>query len=398
MKQTLAVPVCPPSTHPREVIGIDLGDRWSRYCVVNQACAVVEEDRVRTTADALAAKFGGLPATRIVIEVGAHSPWVSRMLQAQGHEIVVANPRKVRLIYESDRKNDRLDARMLARLGRADVSLLSPVQHRSREVQADLALVRSRDALVAARTQLINSVRGMVKSMGGRLPRSTTAAFAGKVKLLIPAELKAALEPLVRGIDNLSEQIRRYDERVEQLADKKYSRDAFAAAGERRRSADCLDLCANGRRPQPIPAKSADGQFPGAASATMRIGQQRTAVGHFQVREQPSALAAGAGGALHPESIGARQSPATMGTAVGLARRQEGQAASRGGSSAEVGGAVASVVGDRRGLRTSIWPHDRSCVNRTGVQDWRTELKPRSGDCGKSTDPGGRSSSTEIAL
>jgi transposase len=223
MKQTLAeASVCSPSTTAREVIGIDLGDRWSRYCVVNQAGTVVEENRVRTTPEALQAKFGELAATRIVIEVGAHSPWVNRLLQAQGHDVVVANPRKVRLIYESDRKNDRLDARMLARLGRVDVSLLSPVQHRSREVQADLALVRSRDALVTARTQLINSVRGMVKSMGGRLPRSTTAAFAAKVKLLIPAELKAALEPLVRSIDNLSEQILCYDERVEQLADKKY--------------------------------------------------------------------------------------------------------------------------------------------------------------------------------
>jgi len=147
MTQALATaPVCSPATHPSEVIGIDLGDRWSRYCVVNQGGAVVEEDRVRTTPDAVAAKFGKLAATRIVIEVGAHSPWVSRLLQAQGHDLVVANPRKLRLIYESDRKNDRLDARMLARLGRADGSLLSPVQHRSREVQADLALVRSRDA------------------------------------------------------------------------------------------------------------------------------------------------------------------------------------------------------------------------------------------------------------
>jgi Transposase len=158
MKQTLAeASVCSPSTTAREVIGIDLGDRWSRYCVVNQAGTVVEENRVRTTPEALQAKFGELPATRIVMEVGAHSPWVNRLLQAQGHDVVVANPRKVRLIYESDRKNDRLDARMLARLGRVDVSLLSPVQHRSREVRADLALVRSRDALVMARTQPTNS-------------------------------------------------------------------------------------------------------------------------------------------------------------------------------------------------------------------------------------------------
>ena len=223
MKQTLAIaPVCSPLTTAGEVIGIDLGDRWSRYCILDAGGTVIEEDRVRTTPGALTTKFGELPATRIVIEVGAHSPWVSRLLQAQGHDMVVANPRKVRLIYESDRKNDRLDARMLARLGRVDVNLLSPVQHRSCEVQADLALVRSRDALVAARTQLINSVRGMVKSMGGRLPRSTTAAFAGKVNLLIPAELKTALAPLVRCIQALSEQIRDYDEQVEQLADKKY--------------------------------------------------------------------------------------------------------------------------------------------------------------------------------
>src|SRR6516225_5128470 len=223
MKQRLAsAPVSSATTYPRQVIGIDLGDRWSRYCVLDAAGTVVEEDRVRTRPEALAAKFGELPATRIVIEVGAHSPWVNRLLQAQGHDVVVANPRKVRLIYESNRKNDRLDACMLARLGRVDVSLLLPVQHRSREVQADLAVVRSRDALVAARTQLINSMRGMVKSMGGRLPRSTTSAFAGKVKLLIPAEMKTALEPLVRCIHSLSEQIRRYDERVEQLADNKY--------------------------------------------------------------------------------------------------------------------------------------------------------------------------------
>jgi transposase len=189
---------------------------------LEQAGSVIEEDRVRTTPEALAAKFGDLPSTRIVIEVGAHSPWASRLLKAEGHEVIIANPRKVRLIYESDRKNDRVDARMLARLGRVDVNLLSPVQHRSSEVQGDLALVRGRDALVSARTKLINAARGMVKSMGGRLPRSTTAAFAEKVGCLIPVELKAALEPLVRSVRNLSEQIRRYDERIERLADKKY--------------------------------------------------------------------------------------------------------------------------------------------------------------------------------
>jgi transposase len=223
MKQALAVAsIYSPQTQPREVIGIDLGDRWSRFCVLDQVGTVIQEDRVRTTPEAFTVKFGNVPLTRIVMEVGAHSPWVSRLLQTQGHEVIVANPRKVRLIYESNSKNDRLDARMLARLGRVDVNLLSPVQHRSSDVQADLAVVRSRDALVKARTQLINAVRGMVKSMGGRLPRSTTGVFAEKASATIPAELKPALEPLVRSIRSLSQQIRHYDEHVENLADKRY--------------------------------------------------------------------------------------------------------------------------------------------------------------------------------
>jgi transposase len=163
-----------------------------------------------------------MPVTRIVIEAGTHSPWVSRQLASYGHEVVVANARKVRLIYESDRKNDRLDARMLARLGRIDASLLSPVRHRSAATQADLAMIRSRDGLVAARTQLINAARGLVKTMGGRLPKSTTGAFANKTASAIPQSLRAALAPLLKSIRALSEQIRRYDRQIEELAEKKY--------------------------------------------------------------------------------------------------------------------------------------------------------------------------------
>jgi len=109
-------------------IGLDLGDRWSRYCILDSAGAIANEDRVRTTPEALEKCFGNIPATRIVIEAGTHSPWVSRLLEKLGHQVIVANARRVRLINESDRKNDRVDARMLAKLGRVDVSLLAPVQ------------------------------------------------------------------------------------------------------------------------------------------------------------------------------------------------------------------------------------------------------------------------------
>jgi transposase len=206
----------------QSTIGLDLGDRWSRYCVIDDKGSVVKEDRVRTSPEALEATFRVILPSRIVIEAGTHSPWVSRVLERLGHKVTVANARKVRLIYESDRKNDRIDARMLAKLGRVDVSLLSPVQHRSEEAQTDLAVVRSRDALVSARVQLINAVRGQVKSMGGRLPASATSAFAEKVAALIPPALRAALAPLLKSIQNLSEQIRSCDRQVEDLAGKKY--------------------------------------------------------------------------------------------------------------------------------------------------------------------------------
>jgi transposase len=203
-------------------IGFDLGDRWSRYCVIDSRGLAVKEDRVRTSAEALEETFRVVRPSKIVLEAGTHSPWVSRLLERLGHRVIVANARKVRLIYQSDRKNDRLDAQMLAKLGRVDVSLLAPVEHRSLEAQTDLATIRGRDALVSARVQLINAVRGLVKSMGGRLPASTTAAFAGKVASLIPPPLKHALVPLLKSIQHLSEQIRRCDRQVEDLARKKY--------------------------------------------------------------------------------------------------------------------------------------------------------------------------------
>jgi transposase len=203
-------------------IGLDLGDRWSRYCVIDSRGEVVKEDRVRTTPEAMEETFRVILPSKIVIEAGAHSPWASWLLERLGYRVIVANPRKVRLIYQSDRKNDRLDAQMLAKLGRVDVSLLAPVQHRSLEAQNDLAAIRGRDALVSARVQLINAVRGLVKSMGGRLPASTTAAFAGKMASLIPPPLKQALAPLLKSIQHLSEQIHRCDRQVEELARKQY--------------------------------------------------------------------------------------------------------------------------------------------------------------------------------
>jgi transposase len=143
-------------------IGVDLGDRSSRYCTLDAQGQAIVERSVATTKKGLAQTFGSIPRCRIAVEVGTHSPWVSRLLRSWGHEVLVANPRRVRLITESSRKNDKLDARTLARLARIDPELLAPVRHRSEQAQTDLLVIRARAALVEARTQLVNAARGLV--------------------------------------------------------------------------------------------------------------------------------------------------------------------------------------------------------------------------------------------
>jgi transposase len=159
---------------------------------------------------------------RIAIETGTHSPWVSRVLADCGHEVIVANSRKLRLIYENPSKDDKVDAMYLARLARVEPALLSPVQHRSLSAQKDLALLRSRDVLVAARTQLINHVRGLVKSVGSRLPACSTSVFAKRISGLTPESLKPALLPVLGEIASLTDRIKALDGQIQVLADESY--------------------------------------------------------------------------------------------------------------------------------------------------------------------------------
>lgn len=204
-------------------IGLDLGDRFSQVCVVSQASGeILEEKRIRTTAAALEKRFAGQPRMRIALEVGTHSPWVSRLLARWGHEVLVANASKVRLIYENRRKADRVDARYLARLARLDPELLSPVEHRSEQAQVDLAVLRSRDVLVRCRAALITHVRGTVKSLGGRLPSCSVDRFVKRVGPLIPEVLKPAVDSVLASLTVLDEQIREYDRAIEALAAVRY--------------------------------------------------------------------------------------------------------------------------------------------------------------------------------
>lgn len=132
---------------------------------------MVSEGQLLTTQTGLNALFEKMPRSRVALEVGTHSPWVSRQIGGLGHEAIVANPPKVKLITQSVRKNDRIDARKLARLARVDPQLLAPIRHRRAEAQADLAVIRARPELVEARTGLINCARGLAKPMGERLQK-----------------------------------------------------------------------------------------------------------------------------------------------------------------------------------------------------------------------------------
>jgi transposase len=178
-------------------IGLDLGDRSSWYCVLDEAGEVIQEQKLGTTPKAMNEVFAAMPRSRVALETGTHSPRLSRLLSEMGHEVIVAHARNVRLIGESRRKDDRMDARTLARLARIDPQLLSPVKHRSAKAQADLTVIRARASLVRARTALVNTARGLTKSYGQRLrgcnPRNLDIE---KAQALSP-ELQAALGPLL---------------------------------------------------------------------------------------------------------------------------------------------------------------------------------------------------------
>ena len=203
---------------PKLTIGVDLGDRTSHYCILDEAGNVILEHRLPTTSQGIQQVFSRLPSSRIALETGTHSPWVSRQLTQLGHEVIVAHARNVRLIGESSRKDDQLDARTLARLARIDPGLLGPVRHRSAKAQIHLTVIRARAALVSTRTALVNAARGLTKSYGERLRKCGTGQMNRQIAKGLSQELREALEPLLEEIESLNERIAEYDRRIEQIA------------------------------------------------------------------------------------------------------------------------------------------------------------------------------------
>ena len=209
------------ATKQRLTVGLDLGDSFSRYCVLNEAGEKASEGELPTTKAGLDSLFANMAPCRLAMEVGTHSPWISRQLTALGHEVIVANPRKLKLITESLKKNDRMDAEQLARLARVDPQLLAPIRHRGPEAQADLAIIRARAGLVDCRTELINTARGLAKPMGERLKKCDADYVTESLADELSEAAQLVIRPLLKSVEAINQQIEAYDKQIEEI-EKRY--------------------------------------------------------------------------------------------------------------------------------------------------------------------------------
>lgn len=200
-------------------IGMDLGDQRSHVCQLDLDGSVVEQASVPTTRSALRRKFAGMPRCQVVIETGSHANWVHDLLVEVGHEVFVANARKVRAISQNQRKCDTVDAELLARIGRTDMKLLATVTVRPEQIRLDMAVLRARAALVEMRTALVNSVRGLSKSAGCKLPSCSSASLH---KQTIDASMEPALRPLMKSLEQISATIAAYDKQIIELSKTRY--------------------------------------------------------------------------------------------------------------------------------------------------------------------------------
>lgn len=202
--------------------GLDLGDRLIHSCTLNERRQIVGRRKFPTTRGALTREFGRVPPRRIILEAGSQSLWISHVLRGLGHEVMVVDPRRVHKLAGGNRKTDRRDAELLARLALGVPELLGDAHHRTFATQADLSMLRSRDMLVRTRTKLICHVRGILKAFGLKLPGCSASCFHKRVILAIPDDLRPALMPILEVLRDLKGRIRELDTALQCTAEKRY--------------------------------------------------------------------------------------------------------------------------------------------------------------------------------
>lgn len=206
-----------------KVIGMDLGDKQHVVVVFDETGDEVEVAKITNTSRQVQRYFEGHPGAVVVMEAGTHSAWITRLLESMDHEVHVGNPRKLRAIWDTDDKSDERDARVLGLMYRLEPRLLHPVFHRSERAQADLELIKAREQLVGCRSKLINHVRGVVKSMGERIPKCSTQSFHRRAVEHMPSALAEALGSVVAMIEKLTEQIDDQDKLIKAISESQYS-------------------------------------------------------------------------------------------------------------------------------------------------------------------------------
>jgi transposase len=342
---------------PKTTAGLDLGDKYSYLlCLIDQESGeVIEEGRLRTTPEALRRRFCSERPLRIAIEVGTHSPWVSRVLEECGHEVLVANARKLRLIYANKRKTDEVDAENLARLARLDPKLLYPLKHRGEDSQAHMAIIRSRQALVGARTQLVNHVRGAVKSFGHRLPKCPARSFHKRASEHIPEALLPALGPILEQIGSLTERIRDYERQLEAISKEHYPQTELLRQVEGVGGLTALTFVLTLEDPYRFEKSRCVGAYLGLVPATDRSGERDPQKRISKEGLRDTEEAAGGQRPLRPRSLWLRLgSEASRGEDSRPGRQERQETGGGGGRGEEALCALAPPVGNRRGIRSAL--------------------------------------------
>jgi transposase len=337
---------------PKVTAGLDLGDKYSYLCLLDtESGEVIEEGRLRTSPEAFRRRFASELPMRIAIEAGTHSPWVSRILEECAHEVLVANARKLRLIYTNKRKTDEIDAENLARLARVDPKLLYPLKHRGEDSQAHMALIRSREALVSCRTQLVNHVRGAVKSFGHRLPKCPASGFHNKAAEHIPQALWPALGPILEQIGSLTERIRQYDRKLQEISKEHYPETGLLRQVEGIGPLTALTFVFTLEDPYRFEKSRSVGAYLGLCQPA--IARERvTPKTHLQGGRPDAKEASGERCPLYLGSLRFGLRSKTPRPEESLPRRQERKETGGGGSGQEALCALAQFVGERGGLRT----------------------------------------------
>jgi transposase len=361
-------------TTPNVTIGMDWGDRFSHVVVLDAEGEVVEETRIPTTEPAMRRWFSRIGPVRVALEVGTHSRWVSRLLEELGHEVIVANARKVRLIYGGDHRTDRLDADALARLARLDPALLHGIEHRGEQAHQDLAVIRAREVVVRTRTRIINHVRGAVKSGGSRPPRSSAASFHHKAAEAIPEGLRLALQPLLDQLEQITRQIRDYDRQIGTLSAERYPGTRLLTQVPGVGPITALTFLLTLEDPNRFNNSRAVGTYLGLCPRTDQSGDNDPQCRITKAGNPHAQKASGPGGPLPVGSLRTGHGSQALGTGAGGTRWQDRQEESRHCGGPETGRPSAPPLGNGRSLRAPAHhDHDpESCLRgRTAISNRR---------------------------